>query len=345
MRMVRFGFVFLLLAGTALAQTFTGTLDGYYSGNFNNNTHRKNGYRAFDTTNNEFSLNYAELAVERKAEKGKPVGYRVDIGFGDAAKIVNAAEPSTAAFYEHIQQAYVTASHEKLTVDFGKFVTPLGAEVIETKDNWNYSRSFLFTYAVPFYHFGVRAMVNPNDKVSFGVTATNGWNNVKENNDSKTVGFHLVAKPGKLTWAANYMVGNEVGSVRHTFDTTATVDITKKFAIMGNYDYLKYNSFGDAHLNGIALYAKIVAAPKFIISPRWELLQDEQGFATGTNQKLKEFTVTTQFPLDDEFSLYGEYRHDYSDAKIFRTTNSNGLPNFDSKQDTLTVGVVFKFMK
>ena len=41
--------------------------------------------------------------------------------------------------------------------DVGKFVTPIGAEVIESQDNWNYTRSILFGYAIPFYHVGVRA--------------------------------------------------------------------------------------------------------------------------------------------------------------------------------------------
>ena len=39
-------------------------------------------------------------------------------------------------------------------MDFGKFVTSAGAEVIESKDNWNYSRSLLFAYAIPYWHFG-----------------------------------------------------------------------------------------------------------------------------------------------------------------------------------------------
>ena len=52
-----------------------------------------------------------------------------------------------------------------LQFDFGKFVSPLGNEVIETKDNWNYSRSLLFTLAVPYYHMGMRAIYSPSDKV------------------------------------------------------------------------------------------------------------------------------------------------------------------------------------
>ena len=35
-----------------------------------------------------------------------------------------------------------------LQIDFGKWVTPNGAEVIETNQNWNYSRSLLFSWAM-----------------------------------------------------------------------------------------------------------------------------------------------------------------------------------------------------
>ena len=58
-----------------------------------------------------------------------------------------------------LQQAYLTAVlpvGAGLTVDVGKFVTHMGNEVIESKDNWNYSRSFLFAYAIPYYHTGIR---------------------------------------------------------------------------------------------------------------------------------------------------------------------------------------------
>ena len=343
MRTVCFGFVFLLMTGTALSQSFTGTIDGYYSGNFNDLTRRTNALRAFDIRNNEFSLNYAELAIE---DKSKPVGYRVDLGFGDAAGIVNSFEPSTTAFLEHLQQAYMSLSKENLTVDFGKFVTPLGAEVIETKDNWNYSRSFLFNYAVPLYHFGVRAMVAANDKVSIGATATNGWNNVRDNNAGKTIGIHSVIKPvDKLSWAVNYMFGDELGDdvTRHTFDSTLTLTANDRVSVMGNYDYLNDDTFGGAKLHGVALYGKLKAHDKVVISPRWEWLQDKQGLGTGTSQTLREFTLTTAFPLDDRFTLYGEYRHDRSTEDVFAAAGD--LPTFTNRQNTLTIGAVFTVSK
>ena len=38
--------------------------------------------------------------------------------------------------------------------------------MIETNQNWNYTRSLLFYYAIPYYHFGVRAKYTFNDKWS-----------------------------------------------------------------------------------------------------------------------------------------------------------------------------------
>ena len=75
---------------------------------------------------------------------------------------MNFAEPKGAAALQNVEQAYVSyyaPVGKGLTIDFGKFVTPLGNEVIEAKDNWNYSRGILFGYAIPFYHVGRAARV------------------------------------------------------------------------------------------------------------------------------------------------------------------------------------------
>ena len=151
----RFLVVFLLLAGVGFCQTFVGTLDGYFGYNLNKPQSQRNLYRNFDFKHNQFSLNYAEISVEQKPSDTLPVGYRADVGFGDAATWVHATEPAGPDVFRYLQQAYVSASHKKVQADFGKFVTWNGAEVIETKDNWNYSRSILFSWAIPYYHFGV----------------------------------------------------------------------------------------------------------------------------------------------------------------------------------------------
>ena len=67
-------------------------------------------------------------------------------------------------------------------LDFGKFVTSAGAEVIEAKDNWNYSRSLLFVNAIPYWHFGARTSLPVSKTETIGFQLVNGWNNITKNN-------------------------------------------------------------------------------------------------------------------------------------------------------------------
>jgi hypothetical protein len=112
---------------------------------------------------------------------------------------VAAYEPESDGkeIYKHIQQAYVSVlAGSRLQLDAGKFVTPLGAEVIESQDNWNYSRSVLFGYAIPFYHVGLRATLPAGDKLSFAGYLVNGWNNSSEiHGDFPCVGLTATLKP------------------------------------------------------------------------------------------------------------------------------------------------------
>ena len=65
-----------------------------------------------------------------------------------------------------IEQAFGEISLPgNLTLDFGKFTTTAGAEVIEANKNWLYSRSLLFN-AIPLLHTGVRANLKINDMVT-----------------------------------------------------------------------------------------------------------------------------------------------------------------------------------
>ena len=141
------------------------------------------------------------------------LGYHVALGFGNAMNVVNWTDPGGLGFAQYLKEGYLSYMApvgKGLQFDFGKFVTQHGAEVIESKDNWNYSRSLLFTYAIPFYHFGLRTKYVVNDKYNFSVYVVNGWNNLVNNNTGATLGLQLGWNPTKK-WAVvqNYMVGPE----------------------------------------------------------------------------------------------------------------------------------------
>jgi hypothetical protein len=340
---------FLLFTGTAFSQTFTGLFDGYYGYNFNKPVSQITPSRAFDVNHNMFSLNYAEIAVEQKAS---PVGYRFDFGFGDTARIVNSSEPSFTDL-QHIQQAFVTVKKDNMSVDFGKFVTPLGAEVIETKDNWNYSRSVLFTYAIPFYHLGLRTTFAASDKATVAAYVVNGWNNVRDNNTSKSLGLMLTFKPSdKLTLTENYLGGRESpisdDNTRHMFDSVATYTMHPKLSFMANYDYGFDMLFGARRMwQGIAGYSKISFNGKdtgFKLVPRYEYYYDKNGATTGTDQVLQEGTLTAQIVTKDAGTFWAEYRRDWSDQPIF-TNFRDEPPASHLSQGTAIFGYTYSFTK
>jgi hypothetical protein len=160
----------------------SGIVDGYYSYN-NNKVDMFSQGRAFDVRHNAFSLQLGKITLEKKNSTDSPFGFRVDVGLGETVdRIISVSDSSRNDATKHVLQAYgsyVTPSG--LTFDFGKFYTPVGAEVIETKDNFNYSRGWLFTYG-PYYHMGLRAKYAFNDKVTLSGFLVNGWDNVFEKN-------------------------------------------------------------------------------------------------------------------------------------------------------------------
>jgi hypothetical protein len=215
--------------------------------------------------------------------------------------------------------------------------------VIEAKDNWNYSRSLLFSLAIPYYHMGVRATYNPNDKVSLGVNLSNGWNNVVDNNTGKTAGFMAILKPtSAVTWTANYMVGPEQTAsndvMRHLFDTTLSYTATPQVSAMVNYDFGKEDS---SKWQGVGLYVKYAPNSWFALVPRYEFLKDKDGFMTLASQNIQEFTLTAEFKHKDGVMMRVEYRGDMSnlDGGYFLKNTSELVKN----QNVFTIGWVYAF--
>ncbi len=325
--------------------TFSGFVDTYYNYNFNRPPSGMNGLRNFDERHNSLSLSLLDFSIDRAPD---PLGFHVDFDYGDTAKFVHAAEPGGADVFQYLQQAYIDYKApigKGLTLSFGKFVTQHGAEVINVKDDWNYSRSLLFAWAIPYYHFGLRAQYTFNDKVGMTGYVVNGWNNVVDNNTAKTYGFQLALNPTKsLSIVQNYMAGPEQTSDnndwRHLFDTTVTYNITPKLAVMSNYDYGMDRVMGTgarAFWQGVAGYFRAQVTPWFAFGPRVEWFEDPQGFTTGTAQKAKEATLTTEFKVHESLVLRPEWRYDWSDQAVF---DKHG-PTTSKNQSTIGVGIFY----
>jgi hypothetical protein len=322
-------------------------LDVYYGHNFNRPGNREIQLRSFDTSSNQFSLNYGKLALERPAA---PVGFRFDFGFGQTADVVHGGDPSAPGLFRHVQQAYVSFAvpgARGLQIDAGKFVTALGAEVIETADNFNYSRSLLFGYAIPFYHFGLRASYPLTGTVSIGGQIVNGWNNVTDNNTGKSyVGTVSWQPHRRFSISQNFITGPERDDDNRgwmtVFDTVVNVAATDRLALQLNYDYGmdRPDGFQRVHWTGISGAARFAVNRWFAIAPRLEWYNDAGGFTTGVAQRIKEGTMTAEFTLKDGLISRLEYRRDWSNQPFF---DRRGLPGIAREQNTVMGGLIYTF--
>jgi hypothetical protein len=237
-----------------------------------------------------------------------------------------------------------------LQLDFGEFVTSAGAEVIESHSNWNYSRSILFAFAIPYYHFGLRVTEPMGKYFTGGFQVVNGWNNIEDNNSGKTIGVvgNLAGK--KISWSNNYYTGPENPGTnkgfRNLYDTTVLFTPADRFNAYVNFDYGQNRSFGPKNTStlakwyGVAGAAKLGLTGKASLTPRIEWFKDRDGFSTGLAQSVKEFTLTYEYKWVEGLLSRLEYRHDWSDKNFY---DRGGSPASSKNMDTLTIAFIAFF--
>jgi hypothetical protein len=312
----------------------------------------ENDLRWLDHRANSFTLDLAQIVILKDPTSPGTAGFKMKISAGEWAKLIHAAGlgdavPGTNPDSFDLTEAYVSyiaGVGKGLRFDFGKMGTFVGAEVLEAKDNPNYSRSFLFNYAEPLTHTGLKMGYAFTDAVNAALFAVNGWDNATDNNKAKTYGLSIGLTPAEVFSASiNLLQGAEQtdnsSNMRTLVDLVATIKPTKKLAIILNYDDGKEEKAlgtADAKWSGISGIVKYDLTDKYSIALRGETFDDKDGFRTGTVQKLKEVTATFDAKLDGGLILRPEYRHDSSDKQSF----DNGTKK---TQDTIALGVMYSW--
>jgi len=381
--------------------TLSGTVDGYYAFNFNQPAAlgpaffpdgvQGNTLRFFDENAQQFSLNALELVADKAPDAtaggfGR-AGFHVGVIYGQAAAAINGnfnnycgavngtnasgvpincgtTANQTDASNVALKEAYVSylaPIGKGLTFTVGKFVTPAGAEVIETNANFNYSRSILFYYAIPYFHFGVSAKYTFNPKWSLTGYLVNNWNGTQQFNSGKTYGVSLAWTPtAKWSVTENYLAGPQGDSIlygssgkpnnnwRQLEDATIAYTPNAKWTFQLNGDYDYGDKFGLAggvtspavNWWGIAGYVKYTANSKSYLAARYEYLDDPYGFAlaTGVKAHVGEGTMTYSYNWTGAFQTRFEFREDYSNRDFFQKGT-----RFVDTQPIAELGFIYTF--
>ncbi len=320
-----------------------GFVDSYFSWNAAKPASHTNRYRNFDLSERQFVLSEAQVDIERRAA---PIGFHIALNTGAASDIIHAGSASTLNLLMQGFVSLLVPVGAGLMVDAGKFVTHMGFETINAKDNANYSRSFLFAWAIPYYHIGVRAAYPLLEQLSIGASISNGWN-ASTAASGKTFGATLTYTPLRsLSFTANWIGGpgqpdSSNSPFRQIAEFISTVQIGEQFTVAADVLYGTERGYGQrAEWKGAALYGRYTPADNSAISVRGEFYDDPSGFTTGFVQTLGEITVTYEHRVLQNLFVRVEYRHDRSNAPVF--DGSDGMET-EPRQNTISLSGIVTF--
>jgi opacity protein-like surface antigen len=336
--------------------------------------HDVNELRLYDFDNG-YTFNVAEFSLKKDPTERYPFGFGLVVTAGlDSQKnhaigIFRDGDDvfpfrNTEKF--DLQEAYGSYQipiGNGLTLKAGKFVTLLGYEVIESPNNLNFSRGFLFTFAIPLTHVGGLFSYQVADWLTVTAGPVLGWDVAEDNNRRPSGTGQFAFTPIKdLALNLNWIAGPEQNLNDHK--TRTVLDLT------GNYTGVKGATLGlnvdcgweddEASLEasgtrndsrarwwGWAAYAAYDWTEALRSALRLEYFKDADGVRTaavapGTSVELYSVTGTVQYKIWKGLAGRLEYRHDEADRKAFSVRNPGLVPTAKT-QDTITLALYYSF--
>jgi hypothetical protein len=356
--------------------TLGGWVDTYFGWNFNDPASRVDGVRAFDFRHDQFALQVVALDVGFEGRGGLQGGAtvgRITLQAGDepdayykssGSEKASDATPNYDSF-RHVQQAYAGyklpmpgADGATLEVDMGLFMSHIGFEGLNAKDNINFSRSLLHQLT-PFYETGVRAVYTVSPSFTAELLVVNGWNSVIDNNRSKSVGAQIVWTPSdRVSATLNWIGGAEQDAtiaMRNLFDGFVVYKPTDKLMLVTNahvgLDRVAPGTVLDGAITtgkkrvawyGVAGYARYQIDDQWAAALRGEIFHDEDGvpWEAGSAGSIGEGTATIEMRPQEHLIVRLEYRHDQASTALYETHTP---PHQSKGQDTATLGAIVFF--
>lgn len=354
--------------------TFSGYMDTYYWGNFNNPKSQSNlglngsgpgNARAFDQKAGQFGIGLVQAKAMYTADKVDAV---IDLTFGPFADLGNYGNylgplggGSTALT---IKQAYIVfKATPKLSFTAGQFGTHIGYEVIDAPVNYNYSLSNLFNNG-PFYHIGLKGQYTFSDRAYLMLGVVNNVDNLYDNNKKKgLIGQFFFSPVSNWNVYLNAIASNEASkdvtgvsaddAHYMLFDLTTTYQITDKFflglnAATGSQKGDYQGAGGPSTTKtwgGVAVYTNYAFTDKFGLGLRYETFDNKGGAraltdAAGNGASVNSITVTGNITAaDGHVLLKPEFRLDSYSADKFEKNDGSLTPT----QATLGMAAIFKF--
>ncbi|MEK6554645.1 MAG: outer membrane beta-barrel protein, partial [Bdellovibrionota bacterium] len=334
----------LLLSGASAFAAPTMNRNAYYEGYymyFMNSPETatgtdENSGRLNDRNHNSFTTNLVELGVNGSATK--EVSYVIEAGYGDLKDSVYGTVARDVLTQGYL--SFALPALKGMTFDIGRFYSHMGAESFKAVNNWNFSHSLTYKYAVPHWNEGLRAHIINKKNMALSAYVLNGWDTEEDLNDSKTLGLKLRFTPSdKFDIAYNFIGGPEQGTnesnQRMVHNVNALFAINSKLAALGQFTWGKEekailvdSTQKSADWFGVSAAAKYAISNDSFVSGRIEHYNAEEGvriLTVGSPMDLKVTSLTGTYGVThgEGLQTWFEARFDKADEDVIREDSTD----------------------
>ncbi len=274
-----------------------------------------------------FSLDQVEVDIEKKSDTG--VGFRFDLQHTPGSETTGD---------DIMEQGYVYFGLAGVTVTAGKFNAPIGFELLDAPDMYQFSHAQVFNYGIPTNLTGV--MVSGGAGMfDFSGYAVNGWDIINDDNQDKTFGGRLGVTPSEgINVGFSYISGNEGSdaggadtSKLSVFDLDATITAVENLTLGFEYNSGTFEGQSAVAAGDDATWSAYLVMANYAFSDttgltiRYDSFHDNDGarLGNGVNETRDAITISPNYSLGDGLLILAEYKQTKSDKNTFVDGDGN----------------------
>jgi len=293
--------------------SFSGFVDASYYGNLN-------------TGDDGFGLDQVELDIIRGSDNGIVLRADLETTGGDGAVCA-----------EQGFLSYTPKESPSFSITLGKFNAPIGFEMLDAPDMYQYSHSLVFDNCLPTNLSGLMGNYQVMDALGIAAYVVNGWDNNSETNDPLSVGGRIglsLEESLPLSLGVSAIIGKD-RAVKTSgdedlsvFDVDFSLNPTETWLIGGeiNIGSVTDNADQEYGWTGLLLMTNYSFGEHFGITLRYDQVSDGDGIVFGDinlltpeldGQTRSSLTISTLVSLGNGMSALIEYRINMSDEDVF----------------------------
>ncbi len=289
-----------------------------------------------------FALDQVEIDLEKKLDD--KVSIRADLEY------VNG---TSGTFDTILEQGYLTYALDVangVDITIGKFNAPIGFELLDAPDMYQFSHALVFNYGLPTNLTGIMGGYTVNDQVDVALYVVNGWDNNTDNNNTRTIGGRVGITPRDgINFGISYISGSEVVNTndkRKVFDIDLTVTMVENLTIGAELNFGEEDNSAtatgetDDKWTGFLLMAHYDFNDIYGLTVRYDYFDDKGGSRLDDTDTIKEkqtaIAIAPTFVLGENAGMLIEYQRIESDKMVFDGSTADST-------DTVAVEFTYTF--